>query len=49
MNRKERRLALKSALAYKVIDNELIVVDALDVASNKTKDPHQNERIISVV
>ena len=38
MNRKERRLALKSALAYKVIDNELIVVDALDGASNKTKD-----------
>ena len=29
MNRKERRLALKSALAYKVIDNELIVVDNL--------------------
>lgn len=38
MNRKERRLALKSALAYKVIDNELIVVDNLNVASNKTKD-----------
>ena len=30
MNRKERRLALKSALAYKVIDKELIVVDELD-------------------
>ena len=27
MNKKERRLALKSALAYKVIDKELIVVD----------------------
>ena len=27
MNRKERRLALKSALAYKNIDKELIVVD----------------------
>lgn len=38
MNRKERRLALKSALAYKVIDNELIVVDAFNVESNKTKD-----------
>ena len=38
MNRKERRLALKSALAYKVIDNELIVVDNLNVAGNKTKD-----------
>lgn len=38
MNRKERRLALKSALAYKVIDNELIVVDNLNVVGNKTKD-----------
>lgn len=38
MNRKERRLALKSALAYKVIDNELIVVDEFNVESNKTKD-----------
>ena len=29
MNRKERRLALKSALAYKVIDKELIVLDSI--------------------
>ena len=27
MNKKERKLALKSALAYKVIDKELIVVE----------------------
>lgn len=38
MNRKERRLALKSALAYKVIDKELIVVDTFNLESNKTKD-----------
>ncbi len=38
MNRKERRLALKSALAYKVIDKELIVVDTFKLESNKTKD-----------
>jgi len=38
MNRKERRLALKSALAYKVIDNEIIVVDSFVVESGKTKD-----------
>ena len=37
-NRKERALALKSALAYKVIDKELVVVDALNIESNKTKD-----------
>ena len=37
MNRKERRLALKSALAYKAIESKLIVVDKLEV-SNKTKD-----------
>ncbi len=37
MNRKERRLALKSALAYKAIESKLIVIDKLEV-SNKTKD-----------
>jgi len=38
MNRKERRLALKSALSYKVIDNELLVLDELKLSSNKTKE-----------
>jgi len=38
MNRKERRLALKSALAYKVIDKELIVLDDLKLETNKTKE-----------
>ena len=38
MNRKERRLALKSALSYKVLDNELIVLDELKLASAKTKE-----------
>ena len=38
MNRKERRLALKSALSYKVREENLIVVDNIEVASNKTKD-----------
>ena len=38
MNRKERRLALKSALAYKVINKELVVVDNLELETTKTKD-----------
>ena len=38
MNRKERRLALKSALSYKVREENLIVVDNIEVASCKTKD-----------
>ena len=38
MNRKERRLALKSALTYKVLDKELIVLDNLNLESNKTKE-----------
>ena len=37
MNRKERRLALKSALAYKTIDKELIVLDNFNLADGKTK------------
>lgn len=38
MNKKERRIALKSALAYKVIDKELIVIESLDFKTNKTKE-----------
>ena len=38
MNKKERRLALKSALAYKALNSELIIVDSFNVESSKTKD-----------
>lgn len=38
MNKKERVLALKSALSYKVIDKEIIVLDNLNIDTNKTKD-----------
>ena len=38
MNKKERRLALKSALSYKVIESELIVLDKFEAETNKTKD-----------
>ena len=38
MNRKERRLALKSDLSNKVADEKLVVVDSLDIATSKTKD-----------
>lgn len=36
--RKSRRLAIKSVLSQKVLDNELIVVDALELDAPKTKD-----------
>ena len=38
MNKKERRLALLSALSYKLSDNELVVVDSLTVENGKTKE-----------
>ena len=38
MNKKTRRLALKSALTYKVNDKNLIVVDKFELKTNKTKD-----------
>lgn len=38
MNRKERRLALKSALAYKVIESEMIIVDSFNIETPKTKE-----------
>lgn len=37
-NRKERRLALKSALSYLVKDNGLLVVDSINFETNKTKE-----------
>ncbi len=38
MNKKERRAALKSALASKVQENKLVVVDSLALAEAKTKE-----------
>ena len=38
MNKKVRRLALKSALTYLANDKAIIVIDKIDVATNKTKD-----------
>ena len=38
MNKKERVLALKSALTYKAKEKELVVVDSLNIKSLKTKD-----------
>ena len=38
MNRKERRLALLSALSYKNKEKAIIVVDNIDLAGSKTKD-----------
>ncbi len=37
LNKKVRRLAMKSALSTKVVDNNLIVLDALDIKEFKTK------------
>ncbi len=41
MNKKERRLALKTALAEKLAEKKLVVVDSLEVKSTKTKDAIQ--------
>ena len=38
MNKKERGLALRSALTYKVKNKEMVVVDNLELSSLKTKD-----------
>ena len=38
MNRKERRLALLSALSFKNKEKKFIVVDNIDLTGNKTKD-----------
>lgn len=38
MNKKERRLALKSALTYKANDNAIVAIEKFDLETNKTKD-----------
>jgi large subunit ribosomal protein L4 len=38
VNKKERRLALKSALSQKVLDGSVIVVDSLELSEIKTKE-----------
>jgi large subunit ribosomal protein L4 len=37
MNRKERKLAIRSMLSYKVIDKNLILLDSLELKDKKTK------------
>ncbi|MDD2392121.1 MAG: 50S ribosomal protein L4 [Bacilli bacterium] len=37
-NRKERRLALRSALSYKLLNSELVILDDIKFETNKTKD-----------
>ena len=37
INHKTKKLAIRSALSQKVLDNELIVLDAIDMAEIKTK------------
>ena len=38
MNKKERRLALKSALSYKAKDKDIILLENISIETNKTKD-----------
>lgn len=38
MNKKEKKLALKSALSYKALDKELVVVSTIEFETNKTKE-----------
>ncbi len=38
INKKEKRIALKTALTYKVLNKELVVFDEINISSNKTKD-----------
>ena len=38
MNKKEKKLALKSALSYKVLDKDLVVVSTIEFETNKTKE-----------
>ena len=38
LNKKEKKLALKSALSTKLLEDEIIILDKLEAATHKTKD-----------
>ena len=48
-NKKERRLALKSALSYKMIDKELIIVDDIKFETSKTKEMMNFLKTLNIV
>ena len=48
-NKKERRLALMSALRYKVIDKELIIVDDIKFETSKTKEMMNFLKTLNIV
>ncbi|MDD3048887.1 MAG: 50S ribosomal protein L4 [Bacilli bacterium] len=48
MNKKERRLALKSALSYKVLENELKALDSFVLANEKTKTMIDTMKILNI-
>ena len=48
-NKKDRRLALKSALSYKVIDKELIIVDDIKFETSKTKEMMNFLKTLNIV
>ena len=42
LNKKEKKLALKSALSIKLIDDKIIFIDSFEIKSFKTKDLHKD-------
>jgi large subunit ribosomal protein L4 len=42
LNKKEKKLAIKSALSSKLYENEIIILDKLEVKTHKTKDLMSN-------
>ncbi len=48
VNRKVKRLAMKSALSGKVLEKEIVVFDALDIAAPKTKEMVKTLKAVSV-
>ena len=45
LNKKEKKLALKSALSSKLYEDEIIILDKLEVKTHKTKDLITNHKI----
>ena len=47
LNKKEKKLALKSALSVKVSENKIIIIDSFEIKSFKTKDLYSDLKLFN--
>ena len=49
LNKKERKLALKSALSSKFMENKILIIDTFKIDSHKTKDLNNSLKNLHII